>query len=91
MKVAIDLQLFSKMAENGEEPKSTVDLAIATKSDPVLLTRLLKHMAATEVVRETSANHFILTPLSKALIEPKYSDPFPLLSVQPPKAVTSRT
>ncbi|KAL8824346.1 MAG: hypothetical protein Q9191_005115 [Dirinaria sp. TL-2023a] len=51
-----------------------------TDSDPILLGRLLKHLAAMGTIYESGPNEYIPTPKSKALKEPMYRDAYPTLT-----------
>ncbi|KAL2815093.1 S-adenosyl-L-methionine-dependent methyltransferase [Aspergillus granulosus] len=55
-------------------------LASATGSDPALLGRIMKHLAAMGVITETGSDEYRPTGFSKVLTVDKYSDAFPLMT-----------
>ncbi|KAJ5731622.1 uncharacterized protein N7483_006130 [Penicillium malachiteum] len=74
---ALDLGVFPLLALNGK-PKTALDLATATNSDPVLLARILKHLGAMGVLFETGTDEYCATNLSSTLAVDKYSDGYRL-------------
>ncbi|RDW59167.1 hypothetical protein BP5796_12091 [Coleophoma crateriformis] len=76
---AMNLNLFAKMNENGASPKSYEKLAEMTDSDPILLGRILKHLAAMSFVNETGPGVFANTRLSQSMLHPDYSSAIPFL------------
>ncbi|MCJ1434794.1 hypothetical protein MMC27_004164 [Xylographa pallens] len=79
LRAGIDLKLFEKLDERNGEAKSSAELAKMTSADPVLLGRLLKHLAAMGSIYETGPNEYISTPFSRALREPIYRDAYPTM------------
>ncbi|KAL3462053.1 S-adenosyl-L-methionine-dependent methyltransferase [Aspergillus heterothallicus] len=77
LETAVALKLFNALGTD-DEPKSVVDLAIATGSDAVLLGRIMKHLAAMGVITQTGSDEFSSTGFSNVLTVDKYSDAFPL-------------
>lgn len=73
-KIAVDLNLFEILKEKKDAGVTTEELATASKADPKLISRTMKHLTATNMVGELSTDHYIATPLSTALTEPKYRD-----------------
>ncbi|MCJ1386457.1 hypothetical protein MMC17_009583 [Xylographa soralifera] len=79
LRTGIDLKLFEKLDERNGEPKSSIELAKMTGADPVLMGRLLKHLAAMGSIYETGPNEYVPTPFSRALKEPIYYDAYPTM------------
>lgn len=52
LKVADDIHLFSALGPKGGPPKTANDLAASTATQPALLSRILRHLAANGVVGE---------------------------------------
>ena len=69
IRVAIDIDLFSAL-----DTASTVQqLAAATSTSPSLLRRLLRHLAATEVLLEIAPDEFAATAFSNLLQDPRHA------------------
>ncbi|RAL10943.1 S-adenosyl-L-methionine-dependent methyltransferase [Aspergillus homomorphus CBS 101889] len=81
IETGVDIGLFTAMGTN-DKPKSVAQLAQATGVDPVLLGRLMKHLAAMGVILETGKDEYSPNGLSKTLTVERYSDAFPLMSTR---------
>ncbi|KAM0134956.1 hypothetical protein ACHAO1_005389 [Botrytis cinerea] len=64
-----DLDLFKILADNGG-PMTTTELAEKTKCDPLLLSRILRFLASTDIVTEVGVETFIADNITKALAKP---------------------
>ncbi|KUL83650.1 hypothetical protein ZTR_11051 [Talaromyces verruculosus] len=73
---AIDCGIFSKMGEDPDSPISVIQLSEATQTDPALLSRIMKHLAAMGVVQERAVDVYFPTSLSLTLALAKYADGF---------------
>ncbi|KAI1387563.1 putative O-methyltransferase [Hypoxylon trugodes] len=73
-RIAVELKLFESLKESGHQGISAKELAAKTGADEVLISRTLKHLAATNVVAETGTDKYIATDLSNALTEPRFRD-----------------
>ncbi|KAL8721599.1 MAG: hypothetical protein Q9225_001763 [Loekoesia sp. 1 TL-2023] len=73
-KIAVDLNLFEILKERKDAGITTAELAKASNADPTLISRTMKHLSAMNVIGEIRADHYIATPFSVALTEPKYRD-----------------
>ncbi|CAF9940602.1 MAG: hypothetical protein ALECFALPRED_008770 [Alectoria fallacina] len=80
IRTGVEMNLFEKLADDGGAVNSNGQLASMTNSDTVLLSRILKHLAAARVIQEVDADTYAPTALSNALIEPKYRDAFPTVN-----------
>ncbi|KAI1172937.1 S-adenosyl-L-methionine-dependent methyltransferase [Nemania sp. FL0916] len=67
IKTLIDTGLFTKWAEHGAKPTSAGEFAKLTGADPVLLGRLLRHLAAQHLITESGEDTYASTPWSLAL------------------------
>ncbi|KAL4887226.1 S-adenosyl-L-methionine-dependent methyltransferase [Aspergillus karnatakaensis] len=76
---AVSLRLFTALGTN-DTPKAVTELAQSTGADPILLGRMMKHLAAMGVLTETGHDEYRSTGLSKVLTKEKYSDAYPLMT-----------
>ncbi|KAI8957144.1 S-adenosyl-L-methionine-dependent methyltransferase [Daldinia sp. FL1419] len=67
IKSLIDAGVFKKWAELGGGPKTSEDLARITNTDPVLIKRLMRHLASHNLLIETAENTYEPTAWSTAL------------------------
>lgn len=65
-KTAIDLGLFQHLQD---QAKTSTELAIATQSDPVLMIRILRCLAAIDVVKQDGRDAWTATRISKAMTQ----------------------
>ncbi|KAJ5384078.1 Winged helix-turn-helix transcription repressor DNA-binding [Penicillium concentricum] len=79
LETAVDINLFSALGTD-DKPKTVAELAKATSVDPILLGRLMKHLAAMGTITETGYNEYCPTGFSKVLTVERYSDAFPLMT-----------
>ncbi|OJJ78945.1 uncharacterized protein ASPGLDRAFT_70426 [Aspergillus glaucus CBS 516.65] len=79
IETGVDIDLFHKLSRN-DRPKSAAELAEDTECDPVMLSRLLKHLAAMGVIGEAGPDLYCRTGFTIALCSEKYSDGFPLMT-----------
>ncbi|KAI2725959.1 hypothetical protein CBS147332_2846 [Penicillium roqueforti] len=79
IETAVDIHLFSALGTD-DRPKTVNELAEATSVDPILLGRLMKHLAAMGTITETGYNEYSPTGFSKVLTVERYSDAFPLMT-----------
>ncbi|KAI4171234.1 MAG: hypothetical protein LQ343_004440 [Gyalolechia ehrenbergii] len=76
---ALQLKLFNILSS----PKSSDEIARATQASPVLIQRMLRHLAATAIITELEPSIYAPTPVSRALAKPrsaaalKYCDALP--------------
>lgn len=73
-KIAVDLNLFEMLKDKKDAGITTAELAKASNANLTLISRTMKHLAAMNVVREIGPDHYLATPFSVALTEPKYRD-----------------
>ncbi|KAF4974629.1 hypothetical protein FZEAL_8488 [Fusarium zealandicum] len=66
-RTAFELGLLQKL---GDEPQSSEELSKGTKADPVLVARVMKHLAANGAIKEVDADRYIGTPFSKSTNDP---------------------
>ncbi|KAK8097408.1 hypothetical protein PG984_016547, partial [Apiospora sp. TS-2023a] len=67
VKAAIDAGVFHKWAEAGGGTKSSKELAQLTETDPVLIKRLVRHLAAQHLLTEVGEDAYQPTPWSTTL------------------------
>ncbi|EPS37811.1 hypothetical protein H072_8449 [Dactylellina haptotyla CBS 200.50] len=70
VRVCVDLKLFEKLQEDGGSAKNAEQLAKMTGSDPRLLERFLKQLAAADIVKETNADEYAPNAISTLLASP---------------------
>ncbi|KAJ5095481.1 o-methyltransferase [Penicillium alfredii] len=75
----LNLGVFALLPATGS-PKKAQELAEATKADPKLLSRMLKHLAATGVLAETGPDEYRGTNFSTAMGVERFSDTFPVFA-----------
>ncbi|KAJ5144350.1 OmtB [Penicillium atrosanguineum] len=73
VRIGCDLGLFRILAAS-DEPISLNTLAEQTRAAPSLLRRLLRYLASTREVTETSKDHFKANPATKSLANPVIQD-----------------
>ena len=64
--MADDINLFKELGQVGSPPKTTVELATSTGTDPALLCRILRHLAALGIIAELGGdgNSYCATEVS---------------------------
>ncbi|KAF1842293.1 O-methyltransferase [Cucurbitaria berberidis CBS 394.84] len=74
--MAVEIKLFQAMESSPESGEIVTDIAKKCDNnvDPVLVGRMLRHLAAMGTVRETGPHTYALTPISRAFAEPAYQD-----------------
>ncbi|KAJ5625074.1 Winged helix-turn-helix transcription repressor DNA-binding [Penicillium lagena] len=75
----VDLGLFNVLSKD-DKPKTVKELAESTSADPVLLARIMKHLAAMGAVEETGADEYSPSGFSRVLAIERYNDAFPLMT-----------
>ncbi|KAL4804193.1 S-adenosyl-L-methionine-dependent methyltransferase [Aspergillus unguis] len=79
LEFAVQIDLFNALG-TGDDSKTVTQLAKATNTEPALLGRMMKHLAAMGVITETGLDEYTTTGFSKVLTGEKYSDAFPLMT-----------
>lgn len=79
IETGVDINLFHQLSRD-DKARSSTELAHDTGVDPVLLSRLLKHLAATGVIHEAGPDQYSRTGFTMAMCLEKYSDAFPLMT-----------
>ncbi|KAJ4307938.1 hypothetical protein N0V94_009555 [Neodidymelliopsis sp. IMI 364377] len=78
VRMGVEIGLFSAMRStppSGETSTTIASRCLPTGTvDPVLVARMLRHLAAMTTVRETAVDTFAPTPTSLAFAEPGYQD-----------------
>ncbi|KAL8958171.1 MAG: hypothetical protein Q9193_004719 [Seirophora villosa] len=67
IQIALELDLFDVLST----PKTANETALATQASPVLIQRVLRHLAATAIITELAPSTYAPTPLSRALANPR--------------------
>lgn len=71
-KIAIDLKLFEELVAR-KRPMTIQDLAQATGAQDVLLGRILRYLAAFNLIVEAGVDQFEATPITHALTVPGFA------------------
>ncbi|OJJ43620.1 hypothetical protein ASPZODRAFT_169288 [Penicilliopsis zonata CBS 506.65] len=79
IETSIGLGLFKALAQR-EQSMSATELAHATGAEPVFLARILKHLAAMGVIKETGADEYCSTGFSKTMSIERFSDAYPCIT-----------
>lgn len=64
LRISVNFNLFDILAQDGSAPKTTKQLAVAVGTDEALLGRILKNIAASDLIRETTSGTYEHTSLS---------------------------
>ncbi|KAH7402918.1 O-methyltransferase [Pyrenochaeta sp. MPI-SDFR-AT-0127] len=74
--MAVEVKLFQAMEHTPEKGAAVAEIAKKCKkqADPVIIGRMLRHLAAMGTVRETGPNTFATTATARAFAEPAYQD-----------------
>jgi hypothetical protein len=74
--MAVEVKLFQAMADLPESGATSLEIAKKCDKgvDPIMVGRMLRHLAAMGTVRETGPDTFAPTPTSKAFAEQAYQD-----------------
>ncbi|KOS41203.1 hypothetical protein ACN38_g7928 [Penicillium nordicum] len=67
----VDSGLWVLMAQNGDQPQKVTDLAASLGIDPKLLSRLMRHISAMELLIEVGEDEYQPTNYTKALSLPQ--------------------
>ncbi|KAF4614375.1 hypothetical protein G7Y89_g15363 [Cudoniella acicularis] len=73
-RIGVENGIFEHLKESGKQGASARALAEKAKADLPLIARMLKHLSSMHVIKEKAANVYASTPLSDALVEPKFKD-----------------
>ncbi|KAK2794397.1 hypothetical protein FQN51_000839 [Onygenales sp. PD_10] len=79
IETAVERGIFVELGK-GDGPKRVVDIAAATNCDAVMLSRIMKHMAAVGVIAEAGPDEYKPTGISKALTLQIYAVGFPCMT-----------
>ncbi|PYI32237.1 o-methyltransferase [Aspergillus indologenus CBS 114.80] len=79
IEIGVDLDLFTALSRD-DKPKSAAELAMATGVSQLMLARVLKHLAAMGVIKETGPDEYRRTGFSTAMQSPRYSDAYPCMT-----------
>lgn len=76
LRLSLDIHLFEALAANDGSPKTSAEIATATKprADPNLVARMLRHLAAMGTILETDIDTFAPTALSRNLTDERFRD-----------------
>ncbi|KAI1214991.1 S-adenosyl-L-methionine-dependent methyltransferase [Annulohypoxylon truncatum] len=66
-KTLIDAGVFKKWVENGSKPQTSVELARLTDTDPTLIKRIVRQLAAQHLLIETAEDTYSPTPWATTL------------------------
>lgn len=72
IRIAVDLKIFETLNAAKGSSVSVAKLADPGGADPVFVHRMLRHLAAMDVITETDVGEFKSTPFSDSLTEDKY-------------------
>ncbi|KAL8846532.1 MAG: hypothetical protein Q9221_008384 [Calogaya cf. arnoldii] len=79
IQISLDLDLFRILSS----PKTSNEIALATHASPILVQRMLRHLAATAVITELGPSTYAPTPISRALADPRYANALKYSSTVP--------
>ncbi|KAI1498355.1 putative O-methyltransferase [Biscogniauxia marginata] len=73
-RIAVELGLFELLKKEGAQGISAKGLAAKAGADGVLISRIMKHLAAMNIVEENGVDTYMATRLSNSLTESNYRD-----------------
>ena len=73
-RIALDLKLFDTLAADNGHPKSVAELAAPCNASPKLVKRVLRHLAATNMILQTGDEEYAQNQMSRYLEQPKYRE-----------------
>ncbi|RAH45290.1 o-methyltransferase, partial [Aspergillus brunneoviolaceus CBS 621.78] len=79
IEIGVDLDLFTALSRD-DRSKSAAELATATGVSQGILSRILKHLAAMGVIKETGPDEYRRTGFSISMQSPRYSDAYPCMT-----------
>ncbi|KAH8432816.1 putative O-methyltransferase [Aspergillus melleus] len=79
IETCVDLGVFTALSRDNS-PRTATYLAEATKAEPMMLSRILKHLAAMGAITETGPDEYRRTGFSTAMSSPRYSDAYPCMT-----------
>ncbi|KAJ8125214.1 hypothetical protein O1611_g8424 [Lasiodiplodia mahajangana] len=71
-RIAVDLDIFSHLKQSGGSGITSEELAAKCNADVVLISRIMRHLLAMNVVRGNGEDSYSSTPLTEALAETRY-------------------
>ncbi|OHW92252.1 catechol o-methyltransferase [Colletotrichum incanum] len=74
LNLGVDAGLWKLMAKNGDRPQKVSELAASLRVDPVLLSRLMRHLGAMGYIKETGLDEYQPTNFSKSISLPMIRD-----------------
>lgn len=76
IRMGVEIKLFKAMKDVDEAGQTTAEIASKTdpKTDPILVARMLRHLAAMRTVKEIGPDKFAPTATSISFAEPAYED-----------------
>ena len=72
--MALDLKFFDTLAADNGRPKSVAELAAPKKASDKLVRRLIRHLAAMKMVKQTGEDEYAQNQITKYLELPKYRE-----------------
>lgn len=79
VEVAVDLGLWHLLAKD-DKPKTVDELAQATGAEPLLLSRILKHLCAMGTIIETGPNEYRRTGFAITMTMKRFADSYPCMT-----------
>ncbi|KAI0097434.1 S-adenosyl-L-methionine-dependent methyltransferase, partial [Nemania sp. FL0031] len=70
-RIGADLEIF-KILKDSEHPLSTAELAETTHAAPIVLSRILRHLASVGMIQEVARDSFAANAITKTLAQPGY-------------------
>ena len=70
VRVAIDVGIFKSLSNAGEAGKTSKELTFSTNADQQSMSRMLRHLASTSIIKEVAADTYASNSLSKTSQSP---------------------
>ena len=72
-RIALDLNLFQTLIENGGQPKTTVELAKPKSASSILVNRIARRLASMGMIQEIGPEEYAPNYLTYELAKPNHS------------------
>jgi len=74
IRIAVDIDLFNYASDDKSAAKDSQELAKASNADPLLITRILRHLGAMRIIREVGEDKYVHTRFSRKFLEEPFRD-----------------
>ena len=72
--MALDLKFFDTLTADNGRPRSVAELATPSGASPKLVSRLIRHLAAMKMVKQTAEDEYAQNRIAKYFEQAKYRE-----------------